>query len=479
MAEPDPRRWKALAVCLAAGFIVLLDVSIVNVALPSIRTGLHASASELQWVLSGYSLTFGLMLVPAGRIGDMRGRRGMFIIALSAFIAASAACGAATGSTWLVVARLIQGLAGGCLTPQVSAMIQELFSGRERGRAFGLFGSVVGVSTAIGPLLGGLLIAAFGTSEGWRAVFLVNVPIGLALIPFAWRLLGGLGGHAARHDFDPVGIVLLGVAAVTLLLPFVEARQWGSWKWVLLPVAAVLVVAFVTWERRYHRSGREPVVDLGLFRRRSYSTGISMILLYFAAFTPVFFVFTLFLQSGLDDSALVAGLSITPFAVGSAITAGVGGRAVIRLGRPLIAVGLVTVAVGLAGSVLAVHEVPGPDAPWATLVPLLVAGLGGGLVIAPNQTLTLSEVPVAQAGTAGGLLQTSQRIGAAVGVAAVGSVFFATATGGRSGFAVAYQRSALVCVAFTLAALALTVTDLAMGRRRHPEPVGDPADQAA
>jgi EmrB/QacA subfamily drug resistance transporter len=453
--------------------MVLLDVSIVNVALPSIRSGLHAATSELQWVVSGYSLTFGLMLVPAGRFGDMRGRRGVFIGALGAFVIASAACGAATGSTWLVVARLVQGLAGGALTPQISAMIQELFAGEERGKAFGWFGSVVGISTAIGPLVGGLLIHAFGDAEGWRAVFYVNVPIGAVLIPFAWHLLGGLGGHASHHDFDPVGILLLGASAVVLLLPFVEDRMWGPQRWLLLLVAAALIAAFIWWERRYDRSGREPVVDLGLFARRSYAFGVSMILLYFCAFTPIFFVFTLFMQSGLGYSALLAGLSITPFALGSAAMASFGGRRALRYGRALIAVGLTTVAVGVALSAFAVHLVPGRDAPLATLAPLLLAGIGGGLVIAPNQTLTLSEVPVRQAGTAGGLLQTAQRIGASVGIAAVGSVFFASvASGSRNDYAGAYEKSVLLSVAFIVAALVVTLIDLVVERRsprREPE----------
>src|SRR4051795_1770685 len=178
--RPDPGRWRALAVCLVGGFMVLLDVSIVNVALPSIREGLQASQSELQWVVSGYALTFGLLLVPAGRIGDVRGRRTMFVVALGLFTLASLACGLAPGALFLVVARLVQGLAGGLLTPQISALIQQLFTGRERGTAFGLFGTTVGVSTAIGPLLGGALIQAFGTESGRWWGFLLKPPVGLS-----------------------------------------------------------------------------------------------------------------------------------------------------------------------------------------------------------------------------------------------------------------------------------------------------------
>lgn len=465
--EPDPRRWKALSVCLVGGFMVLLDVSIVNVALPSIREGLQASESELQWVVSGYALTFGLLLVPAGRVGDVRGRRTMFVTALALFSLASLACGLAPSSMFLVVARLAQGLAGGLLTPQISALIQQLFRGRERGTAFGLFGTVVGVSTAVGPLLGGALIAAFGTDDGWRWVFFINLPIGLAAIPLAWKLLPPPDERQRQHhDYDPVGVGLLGVGIVLLLLPLVQERQWeGSAKWLLVPAALALLTAFVLWERRYTRRGKEPLVDLVLFRLRSWSFGAAMITLFFAGFTPLFFVFTLYLQTGLGYSALQAGLAITPFAVGSAAAAAFGGRVVHRFGRTLVAAGLLLAALGFLGTLLAVHLVPEQGTGWATLAPLLVGGLGAGLVISPNQALTLSEVPVERAGTAGGLLQVGQRIGAAVGIAAVGSVFFARVAATSGDFADAFTHGLLVATGFVVAALVLAVIDVLVDRR--------------
>jgi EmrB/QacA subfamily drug resistance transporter len=456
-------------VCLVGGFMVLLDVSIVNVALPSIESGLGAAQSELQWVVSGYALTFGLLLVPAGRIGDLKGRRNVFVTALALFTLASAACGAAPSSALLVVARLVQGLAGGTLTPQISATIQEMFSGRERGRAFGYFGTTVGISTAVGPLLGGVLIAIFGDAEGWRAVFYVNIPIGLVAIPLAWRLLPAHNRSTTgrRHDLDPIGVLLLGIGVVTLLMPFVEEREWGSWKWWLVPLSVALLLVFVLWERRYASRGREPVVDLGLYTRRSYGFGSSLITLYFAGFTPLFFVFTLFLQVGLGYSALAAGLAITPFALGSAVAATVGGRLVSDLGRRLVALGLVLVVVGFVAALVAVHLVPQHGTAWATALPLLVAGLGGGLVIAPNQALTLSEVPVQQAGTAAGLLQTGQRVGAAVGIAAVGSTFFAAVAGSGGDFAAGFERGITVAVCFVAAALALAASEVVLGRSRQ------------
>jgi EmrB/QacA subfamily drug resistance transporter len=465
--EPDPRRWKALSVCLIGGFMVLLDVSIVNVALPSIRAGLQASESELQWVVSGYALTFGLLLVPAGRVGDVRGRRTMFVTALALFTLASLACGLAPSSLFLVIARLAQGLAGGLLTPQISALIQQLFRGRERGTAFGLFGTVVGVSTAVGPLLGGALIAVFGADHGWRWVFFINLPIGLVAIPLAWRLLPAPDERQRQHhDYDPIGVGLLGAGIVVLLLPLVQERQWqGSAKWLLMPAALALLTAFVLWEFRYTRRGKEPLVDLVLFRLRSWSFGAAMITLFFAGFTPLFFVFTLYLQTGLGYTALEAGLAITPFAVGSAAAAALGGRVVYRFGRTLVAVGLLLVALGFLGTLLAIHLAPEQGTGWATLVPLVIGGLGAGLVISPNQAVTLSEVPVERAGTAGGLLQVGQRIGAAVGIAAVGSIFFARVAATRGDFADAFTHGLLVATAFVGAALVLAVVDILVDRR--------------
>jgi MFS family permease len=283
-------------------------------------------------------------------------------------------------------------------------------------------------------------------------------------------------------------VLLLGAGSTLLLLPIVQEREWGSWKWWLLVVAAIVLTAFVLWEIRYQKRGKEPLVDLTLYKRPSYSFGSAMITIYFAGFTPLFFVFTLLLQTGLKYSALAAGLAVTPFALGSAAAAPLGGRIVERFGRVLVAAGLVLVAVGLAGSVLAVHEVPTSGTGLATLAPLLVAGFGSGLVITPNQTLTLSQVPVERAGTAGGLLQTGQRVGAAVGIAAVGSAFFAreassmaTSSGNShantaSAAASAYQVGILVAGAFVVAALVLAVVDIATNRRR--ERAGSPRSAA-
>ncbi|MFI6071298.1 MFS transporter [Actinoplanes sp. NPDC051343] len=456
----NENRWRALSVALVAGFMTLLDVSIVNVALPSIRSDLHLSAGELQWVLSGYALTFGLVLVPAGRYGDARGRRNVFIAGLLLFTVSSAAAGLATGALWLVVARLVQGAAAGVVNPQVSGLIQQLFAPRERGRPFGLLGATIGISTAVGPLLGGLLIQVFGTQEGWRWIFYINLPIGVTamILGYLWIPTGEKAGKTG--DLDPVGVVLLGVGVLLLLLPLVQEREWhGNRKWLLAVAAVAVLVGWVFWERRYGRT-RTSLVDLSLFKVRSYGLGALIGLLYFAGFTTIFFIYTLYLQSGLHYTALEAGLAVTTFAVGSAAGSAVGGRIVNRLGRPLVLGGLALVAVGLIATNIVLHFVPGRGAGWAAALPLLVAGLGSGFVISPNQALTLSEVPVERAGSAGAVLQTGQRIGTATGIAAVGALFFAQLAAHHGSWVLAFRNALWVTVGFVVIALVAALADL-------------------
>ena len=457
-----------MSVALVVGFMTLLDVSIVNTALPSIRADLDLSPGELQWVLAGYALTFGLLLVPAGRFGDARGRRNVFIAGLTVFTLASAAAGLATGAFWLIAARLVQGAAAGVVNPQVSGLIQQLFEPRERGRPFGLLGATIGISTAVGPLLGGLLIQIFGAEQGWRWIFYINVPIGAAAIVLGRRWIPARpAGQRRRESLDPVGVLILGAAVFLLLLPLVQEREWhGRAKWLLLVAALVLGAVFARWERHYARSGT-PVIDLGLFRVRSYALGALIGMLYFAGFTTIFFIYTLFLQNGLRYSALMAGLAVTPFALGSAIASAVGGRIVDRYGRPLVAAGLALVAAGLGLALLALHFVPGEGAGWAAALPLLIGGIGSGLVISPNQTLTLAEVPVARAGSAGAVLQTGQRIGTAVGIAVVGAVFFARLEAHRGSWGPAFRTALLVTIGFVLIALVAAVCDVLAARRER------------
>ncbi|MEW2380431.1 MFS transporter [Micromonospora sp. NPDC047812] len=467
-APPDDRRrWQALAVGLVAAFMTLLDVSIVNVAVPSIDRALGASPSDLQWVLSGYALTFGLVLVSAGRFGDARGRRSAFVFGIALFTLASALAGLAASPGWLIAARLLQGAAAGVVNPQVTGLIQELFQGPERGRPFGLLGATIGISTAVGPLLGGLLIAIGGEAHGWRWVFFVNVPVGVLAVVLGWRLLPGRpAGPRDHRRLDPVGVLLLGVGVLLVLLPLVQQDWRGPAKWLLVPAGLLALAGFGAWERWYGRR-QEPLFDLRLFGFRSYTLGSLIALVYFGGFTAIFFIFTLYLQNGLGYSALVAGLAITPFALGSAAASALGGRIVNRFGRPLVAVGLLTVVVGLVAVVVVLDLAPkGAAVPWLTAAPLLAAGLGSGLVIAPNQTLTLSQVPVRQAGSGAGMLQTGQRIGSAAGIAAVGSVFFSSLAASGGDFSLAFRHSLLLAAGVIALALVAALVDVALGHRR-------------
>ncbi|MEO5744315.1 MAG: MFS transporter, partial [Terracoccus sp.] len=419
---------------------------------------------------------FGLTLVGAGRIGDAIGRRTVFIIGVVLFGLASLACGLAGSAGLLVVARLVQGAAGGILNPQVSGLIQELFRGRERGRAFGMLGATIGISTAVGPIVGGLIISALGPATGWRWIFFVNLPVAVGAVVLArlWLPAPKPRSEKSRLDLDPVGVVLLALAVVTLLLPLVETGRGGapSVPWWVAVVGLGLTGVFVQWERVYTRRGRSPLVDLALFRVPGYSSGAAVGTIYFAGFTGIFFVLTIYFQQGLGYTPLLAGLAVTPFAAGSAVSAAVGGNLVDRFGRVLVTVGLITVLVGLIATDIVLGLVSGPALGWALAGPLLVAGVGSGIVISPNVTLTLADIPVARAGTAGGLLQTGQRIGTAAGIALIGAVFFAsTRADGPGGPGGPSGATSSLRVAAVLVFVALVASLLDLRGRRHRETV--------
>ncbi|HWC79625.1 MAG TPA: MFS transporter [Pseudonocardiaceae bacterium] len=479
---PYPGRWRALAVTLAAGFMSLLDVSIVNVALPAIQRGLPASAEGAQWVVSGYALTFGLSLVAGGRLGDVLGRRRMFLLALTAFVLTSAAAGAAPNELLLVAARLAQGLAAGLLAPQNSGLIQEMFRGAERGRAFGMLGSTIGIATAAGPVFGGLLISTFGEQTGWRWVFYVNVPIGVLALVLAMKLVPKpeRKPESVRARLDFVGAGLLGLTVLGVLLPLVQSEQGSTpLSWLPLPLAGLLGWLFLRWERRLITRDRTPLLDVRLFTQAAgFTRGISLGTVYFCGFSGIWLVLSLFFQDGLGYSALESGLSVTPFAVGSAVTAVVAGRLVTRWGRVITVTGLALISLGLGAGAVVLALTGGRQAGLALIVPLLVAGVGGGAVVSPNITLTLARVPTRMAGSAGGALQTGQRIGTAVGTAVLAFAYRGTLTGTHGHYPIAATTALLCSVGFMLAAMALAVLELRANRGRHRSTT-DAADELA
>ncbi|WP_345750017.1 MFS transporter [Microbacterium rhizophilus] len=470
-------RWPAFWVCAGVASLTILDMTKVNVALPSIEQAFGVGSTELQLVVSGYVLALGLLMVPMGRVGDQRSRRTLFVIGLSLFTLASVLCAVAPGAEVLLIGRVLQGVAAGIHMPQVMGLIQHLFRGAERGRAFGLFGATVGLATAFGPLTGGLLIGLGGPQDGWRGIFWMNLPVGLVAIWFALRLLprdAPVAGRRPRLELDPVGIALFGASVLALMLPFLfttgspddpPARWWS------LAAFAALLAVTVWWERRYAATGRTPLLPLGLFGAPSFRNGALVGTAYFTAMPAMFLITTLFLQTGVRFDPLHAALVTIGFALSSAVTSWLGGRLVVRMGRPLVVAGLVTMIAGVAALVASAVFVPASAVGFAMAGVMVVAGLGGGLVVAPNQALMYAEVPVQQAGLAGSVGQLGQRFGTAIGTAVALSLFYATVyreQGTADDVVVYHDAYALGMAAvggFLLIALAAGVADLARRRR--------------
>ena len=493
--QVTPRRgWIAFAVILLGAVMSLIDATIVNVALPSIRTSINASEATLSWIISGYALAFGLALIPAGRLGDRFGHKWVFFSGLALFVIASITCGLSQSDGELIVSRVVQGLAGGIYLPAVSAYIQLLFSGRVRGRAFAVFGAVLGVSSAIGPVLGGLLIQTFGNAEGWRWVFFVNLPIGIvALIATAILVPNSPKQASAASGVDLVGLLLLTGALSAILVPLIEGQNqgWPLWTYLSLAGGVVLLVLFALWERGVVARGRTALVPPHLFTHPAFTAGTFLALVYFAAFVSIFFSISLLWQAGLGHTALESGLVSIPFAIGSIVGASQSTRLAVSIGRTVLVIGAGMVALGLLGVWLVLLLVPATDlTSWDLLGPLLVAGVGSGFFIAPNVQFIVATVDPSEAGAASGVISTMQRIGSAIGIAVIGSVFFGnlsfptgrrpTATDVANAFATSATAALLVSAAFAVVAFLLVFTlPKQAGRGRGPAPEGAQRPEAA
>lgn len=459
---------RAFAVSIAVAVLTILDLSKVNVGLPSIERALDTGPTELQIIVAGYALAFGLALVPGGRLGDVLSRKTMFLVGLAVFTLFSLLCALAPTAGILLAARFLQGVGAGLQMPQVLGLAQELYQGEARARALGAYGASVGLGTALGPTIGGALIALGGEQDGWRLIFWMNVPLGLLLLVLAARVIPGKQERRAGASLDPVGVGLLGLTVVAFMLPFVLTtgqRGDSPLRWLSLVAAAGLLLAFLRWERRYGERGRTPAVDVGLFARASYRNGLIVAAGWFAAGPATFLLNTLLLQEGLGIAPVFAGMVTIPFALASAVTSYLAGRLVSRYGRALVVVGLVVATVGFALSLAAAVLSPPQLTPWLMAAGLLVAGAGGGSVVSPNQTLTLSEVPVVQAGVAGSVAQVGQRVGTAIGVAGASAIFFsilnADTAGSRLGdYHLAVLGGGGLAIAVMLAALGFALADL-------------------
>jgi EmrB/QacA subfamily drug resistance transporter len=463
-SKADSHGWWAVAVVLVGAFMALLDTTIVNVALPTIRTGLHASPASLEWIVSAYALAYGLTLVPAGRAGDRFGHKPLFLVGLTIFTLASVACGLSQNQGEIVAARVIQGIGAGIFYPAIAATIQLSFTGSARSKAFGVLGATIGASTALGPVLGGLIIAGAGARDGWRWVFLVNLLIGAVALPMAaWQL--PRARSRIRRQFDPAGLCLLTAGLLLLLIPLVEGEQagWPAWCYMSFGGSAAAFALLAWWEVRAGRHGGDPLLKPSLLAQSSFSAGAIFAVVYFAGFTSVFFTISILWQEGLARSALMTGLVIVPFSFGSLVSAAVSDKLSATMGRMVLVTGCAMVGTGLALAALVLHlTAPAPDG-WYLAGPLLFAGLGSGMVIAPNQDFVLARVPRQEAGTASAILGTAQRIGSAIGIAVIGTVLFGTLhvrpapNAVASAFSHSAQAALLANVAILVLALILVV----------------------
>lgn len=441
-AQPYPRRWAAAAVMMIAALMDLLDVTIVNVAIPSVGRDLHASESDLQWLVSAYLLGFAATLIVSGHLGDRFGRRGLFLAGVAGFGLASLACGIAQTPGQLIAARAVQGVTAAVLVPQVLGAFRTMFHGKERGAAFGMYGAVAGFASAIGLLAGGLLTDADLFGWGWRSVFLVNVPVAVGTFAAGLVLVPATKERSAGRP-DVLGSLVLAGGLVAVVLPLVQGREngWPVWGWVCMAGGVCAVVGLGVFEARRAsasaerpgagRAGIVPLLPARAFRLPAFSVGVLVQLLFSVGMQGFFLVFALWLQGGQGYTPLQAGVLTVAFSAGAFLTAPVADGLAVRFGRLVLGAGALLMAGGFgwvwsgADSAAAVHA-----GAWPLVPGLVVAGAGLGLLAVPLVNVVLSAVPGDLAGGASGIFSTAQQFGGALGAGIVGTVFFSHADEG-------------------------------------------------
>ncbi|HJC27887.1 MAG TPA: MFS transporter [Candidatus Dietzia intestinipullorum] len=529
-ADPPPvSTVRVLTTLMVPLFMALIALSVINVALPVIGSSLEADSSGLQWVVSGYALSFGLLLVPSGRLGDATGRKRIFLAGVAVFIVGAVVAGFAQSIEMLNLARVVQGVGSGMLNPQTFGLIQKYFRKEARARAFATMATTVSVATASGPLVGGLLIEALGDDLGWRAMFLVNVPLGILALVLGrlWlpddraiptpadvgpdtgvsraragamarlredgsderpddrgsdrdddeddaalatdRAIASTAARAPasrpkrqRLDLDPVGIVLLGVAVLTIMLPFL-GRDTPAALWALVPAGLAILGVFAWWERRYERIGRPPLVNPDIFRDAGFRNGMMIVSIYFVGGTSLWIVMPLFLQFHLGYAPIDSALISLPASVCAAISAQVAGRFVLRLGRRMVVGGFCLTVTALVSMILLAGPVDSGAVTYLIfMIPAAFVGIAQGMTISPNQTLTLRAVDPAFGGVAGSIISLGQRMGTAVGTAIVPGVMFGIVAA-QEDWLLAFRAALGIIAVLASVALAVSVVD----RRRE------------
>jgi len=426
-AARNPLRWFVLAVVLAGNILDLMDATIVNVAGPSIRDDLGGSASTLLWLSAGYTLAFAVLLITGARLGDMFGRRRLFLVGSAGFTVLSAACAVAPSPAVLIAFRVLQGSFGALMIPQGFGMLKEVFAEDEMSKVYGVFGPMLGLSALAAPILSGALTEANLWGIGWRLVFLINVPIGIAAFAGAVRVLPRTVAHPGIR-LDTVGMVLIGAALTAIIYPLIQGRAagWPAWTFTTLAAGAVLLAAFVLWERRRHS---DPLIEPGLLANHTYTTGILVALAFFGAFGGLLLCVSLFAQLGEHFSPIHAGLTLAPMVLGMIVGMGAGFALVDRLGRHLLHLGVVFLAAGMVA--LALTVTGARTASSLDLAPsLFLAGVGAGASFGQLFDFILAGVSMDEVGSATGVLEAIQQLSNAIGVAALGTIFF-SAFGGH------------------------------------------------
>jgi EmrB/QacA subfamily drug resistance transporter len=419
-------RWMVMALVIVADVMDLLDATVANLAGPSIRADLGGSETTLQWVLAAYTMAFAVGLVTSSRLGDLVGRKPMFIIGMVGFTVASMLCGLAPSAGLLIAARVLQGLFGAAMIPQGLAMVKQSFAPEDLQKAFIPFGPIMGLAAVLGPIIAGVLLDADVFGTGWRMIFLINVPIGLVAAALAWRYLPDVPRDPSAR-LDPRGAILLTVASTLLIYPLVQGRElgWPWWSFGLMVVAAGVFGLFVRNERR----SAHPVIEPTLFRHRGFVAGVLFLTTFFVAMSGLMLVINLFIQLGLGFTPLHTGLAMTPMAAGIAVGAALsGGFLGPRYGRRVLHAGLVVVVIGLGWLAWTIGTGDLGLSAWDLAPSTALAGLGTGLIFAPLFDIVLSDLDDHEVGTGSGVLNALQQFGGALGVAVLGTVYFSHIT---------------------------------------------------
>jgi EmrB/QacA subfamily drug resistance transporter len=475
----DPRRWLAFGVLLVAAIMDIVDATIVNVALSSVQGDLGASGAELEWLVAAYTLPFAVGLIAGGRLGDVFGRRRVFLVGVGGFTLASVLCGIAQTPEALIAARVIQGAMAALMVPQVLSTITAAFPPEERAKAYGIFGASIGMATVGGPLLGGALVEAdlFGLS--WRPIFLINVPVGIATFVAAALLVRETrAARGTRIDLAGMGLVTL--ALLALVYPLVQGHElgWPGWTFAVMAAAVPAAAAFAFHQARRGRDGRDPLVPLALFRQRAFTGGVLTGLTFFSGVAGFFLTTTIALQQGLDKSPLETAATYLPWSVGIMAASGASVQLAPRLGRRLITGGSLTMAAGMGAMLVAVSADATPGA-WTLAPGLLLGGLGMGMVAPTLMDVILGGVRGRDAGSASGVVNTAMQVGGALGVAVVGAVFFGALPDGGA-FAGPAAIGGLDEVLWVELAIYLASAVLSLLLPRHAAaPSAEPAPAAA